>query len=104
MTDEDVIELMSYEEISNLDERENVVLVKMDGKNYVKKILSTYNESVYRYLICHPIAHMPQISKVYRGDRYLVIIEFRSIKSYLKFKIFEWVWGKFLSQIGFYQV
>lgn len=45
MTDEDVIELMSYEEIRNLDERENVVLVKMDGKNYVKKILSTYNES-----------------------------------------------------------
>ena len=27
MTDEDVIELMSYGEISNLDERENVVLV-----------------------------------------------------------------------------
>lgn len=75
MTDEDVIELMSYEEIRNLDERENVVLVKMDGKNYVKKILSTYNESVYRYLMCHPIAHMPQIFKVYRGDRYLVIIE-----------------------------
>lgn len=75
MTDEDVIELMSYEEIRNLDDRENVLLVKMDGKNYVKKILSTYNESVYRYLVCHPIAHMPQIFKVYRGDRYLVIIE-----------------------------
>ena len=52
MTDEDVIELMSYEEIRNLDDRENVLLVKMDGKNYVKKILSTYNESVYRYLVC----------------------------------------------------
>ncbi len=93
MTDEDVIELMSYEEISNLDERENVVLVKMDGKNYVKKILSTYNESVYRYLICHPIAHMPQISKVYRGDRYLVIIEEyiegSSLSEYLKKGIFK---------------
>ena len=59
MTDEDVIELMSYEEISNLDERENVVLVKMDGKNYVKKILSTYNESVIGilYVIQLPICH-----------------------------------------------
>ena len=93
MTDEDVIELMSYEEIRNLDERENVVLVKRDGKNYVKKILSTYNESVYRYLICHPIAHMPQISKVYRGDRYLVIIEEyiegSSLSEYLKKGIFR---------------
>ena len=93
MTDEDVIELMSYEEIRNLDERENVVLVKMDGKNYVKKILSTYNESVYRYLACHPIAHMPQIFKVYRGDRYLVVveeyIEGSSLSEYLKEGTFE---------------
>lgn len=32
MTDEDVIELMSYEEIRNLDDRENVLLVKWMGK------------------------------------------------------------------------
>ena len=93
MTDEDLIELMSYEEIRNLDERENVVLVKMDGKNYVKKILSTYNESVYRYLACHPIAHMPQILKIYRGDRYLVIIEEyidgSSLSEYLREGTFE---------------
>lgn len=75
MSDGDLISLMSYEEIGNINDREDISLVSDSEKLYVKKILSTFNESIYEHLISHPIANMPQIYEKYRGDRHLVIIE-----------------------------
>lgn len=76
MSDEDVIEVMSYEEIGCIKDREDIILIEDEnGEKYVKKILSTFNESVYQYLIENPIAHMPRIISKHRGNRYLVIIE-----------------------------
>ena len=76
MSDEDLVALMSYEEIGFINDREDIMLVKDEyDKVYIKKILSTYNESVYYYLIVHSVAHMPRLYEAYKGDKYLVIIE-----------------------------
>ncbi len=77
MSDAYVVELMSYEEIEQLGGREDITLVKgpEDDHLYVKKILTTYDASVYRYLLEHPVAHMPRLQGVYEGDKHLVIIE-----------------------------
>ena len=76
MSDEDVIALMSYEEIGCIWNREDIIVVKDENDNlYVKKLLSTFDESVYQYLIEHPVSHMPRIVSKHRGNKYLVIIE-----------------------------
>ena len=76
MSDADVIELMGYQEIDHLIDRDDLILVKDDkDRLYVKKILSTYDTSVYRYLMEHPIEHMPRLYGVYESDNHLVIIE-----------------------------
>ncbi len=77
MSDEDVVELMRYEEIENIGGRENVILVKDNDndKFYVKKILKEYDVSVYRYLKDNPVSHMPRLIGVFEGDNYLIIIE-----------------------------
>ena len=76
MSDEDVITLMSYEEVSCIGDREDIYIVKdEDGNLFVKKILITFDESIYQYLIEHPIVNMPRIISKHRGSKYLVIIE-----------------------------
>ena len=47
----------------------------VDDKKYVKKILSVYDADLYRYLMKHPISHMPKIHAVYEGDNKLIVIE-----------------------------
>ncbi len=76
MSDRDVIELMAYQEIDHLADRDDLILVKDDeGRLYVKKILSTYDASVYRYLMEHPIEHMPRLRGVFESNNHLVIVE-----------------------------
>lgn len=77
MNDEAVLELSLYEEIQNIDGRSDIILVRdMDtGTLYVKKILSNYDISVYRYLYEHPIANIPRIKGIFEGDNNLVILE-----------------------------
>lgn len=76
MTDEDVIAVMSYEELVTIGARDDIIVVKGDDEElYVKKILDIYDESVYRYLIDHPITHMPRIISMHKGTRYLTVIE-----------------------------
>lgn len=76
MSDADVLEITSYEEIDYIKDREDIIVVSDEnGKKYVKKFLRTYDESVYKYLIEHPIAHMPKIFQAYKSDKYLIIIE-----------------------------
>lgn len=77
MRDEDVLELTAYQEIQSWRGHEKVFLVQHmeNRKLYVKKVLTRYDVSVYRYLQEHPIAHMPQIMGVYEGTNHLVVIE-----------------------------
>lgn len=76
MTDEDMLEIMSFEEVRHIDGREDITIVKDENeKLFVKKILSTYDTSVYKYLMKNPVEHMPEIFGVYEGSNYLTVIE-----------------------------
>lgn len=76
MADEDLLEIMSFEEVDYIDGREDIVIVKDENeRRFVKKILSTYDKSVYRYLMENPVEHMPRILGVYEGANYLLVIE-----------------------------
>ena len=77
LSDEEVLLFSEYEEICPLADRDDVMLVKHveDGKLYVKKILATYNEPIFRYLIDHPIAHMPRVLYAFEGANALITIE-----------------------------
>ena len=77
LTDEEIVEIMGYEEQYNLDGRENVILLRSDADDrlYVKKYLKEYNISVYKYLRDNPVSNMPKIMRLYEGDNNLVVIE-----------------------------
>ncbi|MCR5686207.1 MAG: protein kinase [Lachnospiraceae bacterium] len=77
MREEDILALSCYQEIDCLDERRKVLLVHdpESGKVFVEKILDTYDISVYRKLMDHPVSGMPRIIKLFEGERHLVIIE-----------------------------
>ncbi len=77
LADEAVLELSKYGDGSNIHGHADVQLVRNreTGEPYVKKLLSTYDISVYSYLKEHPVAHMPQIIEFYEGDNRLIVIE-----------------------------
>lgn len=76
MSDDDVIALMRYEEIGSIENHEDIILIQDEGgTQYVKKILTTYDENVYQSLIEHPIAHTPKIIGTYKGKDKLIVIE-----------------------------
>ena len=78
LSDEDALALSFYEETAPVAGREHVTLVRHreSGQYYIKKILTVYNKSIYRYLMgCRPIAHMPKIEAVYEGSNCLIVIE-----------------------------
>lgn len=75
LSDEDLLGIMSYEEISNINGRDDIYLVRENHRLYVKKLLKIFNESVYDYLKIHPIANMPRIIDTYRSKTSLIIIE-----------------------------
>lgn len=77
MSDEEVIRLMSYEELEPIGGRDDIVLIQDpdSGEQYVKKTLSTYDAGIYRFLREHPISNMPCLYEVCEGEHFLVIIE-----------------------------
>lgn len=77
MPDEDVVRLLGYEEIENICGKDNILLIRNPetGEFFVKKILSTYNAEIYKFLTEHPIDHMPRLYEVCEGENYLVIVE-----------------------------
>lgn len=76
MSDQDMLEVMSLEELGYMNDREDMLLVKDEDEHlYVKKYLSIFDESVYRFLIEHPVANMPRVFAAYKSDNYLVVIE-----------------------------
>jgi len=76
-SDEDLLELSVYEDEGYLHDNEDVVLVKHreTGQHYIKKLLTTYDQSVYEYLMRHPIQHMPRILELFEGTDTLIVIE-----------------------------
>lgn len=88
LSNENLMEIMQYEEVGFINGREDIVLVRKveTDELYVKKILSTYNVSVYRFLADNPVDHMPRILGVYEGKSFLVVIE-------------EYIEGELLSDI-----
>lgn len=90
LTDSEVLELSTYDEIESIANHDNIILVQRDEPDdehqedkrtgthnnlYIKKHLTTYDVDVYRYLKDHPIANMPRIYGMYEGDNNLVVIE-----------------------------
>ena len=77
LADEEVLALSYYSEECAINNRDDILLVRnmLDDKLYVKKILSTYDISVYEYLVEHPVFHMPRIVGVYESDNNLIVLE-----------------------------
>ena len=88
LSDEDALELSLFEEEGAIGVRNDIVLVKSveDGHYYVKKLLTTYDRSIYDYLKDHPIDHMPGICRVFESNNCLIVIE-------------EYIEGKTLSDL-----
>ena len=77
LSDEAVLELSSYEDIENIGDKANIILVRRgdNGKKYIKKLLSTYDRSVYDYIKDDPVTHMPRIIDFFESSNNLIVIE-----------------------------
>ena len=77
LSDEEVLELSDYRDISFVGDREDVIFVEEveSGKCYIKKLLSVYDRSVYNHLKNNPVSHMPRIISLYESRNCLVIVE-----------------------------
>lgn len=88
MAQEDVLRLMEYEELENINGREDIILVRhiremIDDTNntatqsqfFVKKILKTFDAEVIKYLYENLIDSMPQIKGIYQSANHLIVIE-----------------------------
>lgn len=86
LRDAEVLALSEYAEEALLQDREDVILVRHmeTGQMFVKKLLTTYDKSIYEYLKLHPLKHMPRIREVFEGDHSLIVIE-----EYIKGKTVE---------------
>ena len=69
--------LSFYREISHLDDRGNVWLVKHidTGQFFVKKVLNTYDRDVYEYIKANPLPYIPAIYECIEDDGRLYVIE-----------------------------
>ena len=77
LSDEDVLALSVYQDEQFVGDREDIAVVKDSdsGVFYIKKLLTTYDKSVYEYLLEHPIEHMPRVREIYESDNCLIVIE-----------------------------
>ena len=77
LSDAEVLELSLFEEERMIEGREDIILVRHreTGKQYVKKLLTTFNRSIYEYLKENPIPHMPRIEALYESTSCLIVIE-----------------------------
>ncbi len=77
LSDEDVLALLAYSDIGNIDNRKDIIITqKTDTKKvYVKKYLTRYNKNVYEYLLNNPIDGMPKIVQIFESKSCLIVIE-----------------------------
>lgn len=77
LSDEDVLALSLYRDIEHIDDRPDIILVKHceTEQKFIKKLLTTYNKSVYDYLKGNPVKYMPTIHEIYESENCLIVIE-----------------------------
>lgn len=76
LSDEEVLALLSYEEIGPINDRPDIILVKnTNGDLFVKKILRDYDLSIYKFLMANPIDNMPRLVALFEGSNNLIILE-----------------------------
>ena len=77
LSDENVLKLSMYREEKFIGERNDIILVTNceTGDHYIKKLLSTYDKSIYEYLQEHPVSHMPKIIEMFESSNCLIVIE-----------------------------
>ncbi len=77
LADADALTLSLYHDLENVAGRNDIFLTehRESGARYIKKLLQTYDKSIYEYLMEHPIAHMPRIVGAYEGSNCLIVIE-----------------------------
>lgn len=73
----DELRLSYYRQIGDIDPDHGVYLVQdiRDNKVRVKKVLPVYDLGVYRYLMSHPIRHIPKIFELVEDGDVLILIE-----------------------------
>lgn len=77
LSNENVDRLSLYHEKGHVTGRADIIFVedKETHVQYVKKLLTTYNKSVYEFLLCYPIARMPKVEAIYESSNCLIVIE-----------------------------
>lgn len=77
LSDKDLLELLLYEDVGAVDDRDDVILVRRpeDGSMFVKKYLAVYDKSICQYLLEHPLSHLPKIISIHEGSNCLIVIE-----------------------------
>ena len=77
LSDRDVLTLSAYKELGPIEGREDVILVENPKTKLksIKKLLTTYDRSIYEYLKENPVRYMPQIEEIFEGDNCLIVIE-----------------------------
>ncbi len=77
LSDEDALRLGMYRDVENVDGRKDVILVEdmETSERYIKKILWSYDKSIYEYLMAHPVEHMPKVYGIYEGANCLIVLE-----------------------------
>ncbi len=77
LSDAAVLALSGYEDELTVDGHPDIMIIRdrETGEIHIKKLLSTYDISIYTYFKDHPVAHMPRILEFYEGDNCLVVIE-----------------------------
>lgn len=77
MTIEEECRLSYYQDITPLNEKHGVYLVKNieDGKLYVKKTVYLYNRGIYQYLQSLSCSYFPKLYECVETDRGLILIE-----------------------------
>lgn len=77
MSNESDFRLSFYREIKEINAEHHVTLVQgvEDGVLYVKKLVTTYDEAVYKILAQNIFPHIPKIREIVSCDEGMVVIE-----------------------------
>ncbi len=77
LPDADALALSLYQELTLIDGRPDILLVRQmeTGKLRVKKLLATFNRSIYEHLRENPVSGMPRIYELYESRNCLIVLE-----------------------------
>ena len=77
LTDAEILELSLFRDEESINGRGDIILTinGETGKPFVKKFLTTYDKSIYKFIKDHPIGHMPRIIGLYESSNCLIVLE-----------------------------